>query len=142
MAAARPATSAYTYAEAISRLDPQQGIELLEQNLAEAGRGAWEGLARRADVELVKRLDRLRADNPDNPILRHTAIRDIDLSLTIIDANSRKEDRDALDAYLQNGVIDKESVAPRIEWTRDRIDETLASLKRVESRIANWVKKK
>lgn len=60
------------------------------------------------------------------------AYRAIDLSLIHIDANARKQDRDAMDAYLQQGLSDKQAVALRIEWTRDRIDETLASLKRVE----------
>jgi HKD family nuclease len=54
-----------------------------------------------------------------------------------------------LDAYLQQLkqqgriVTDKDlskndSVALRIEWTRDRIDETLESLKRVDCRIDHW----
>lgn len=90
---------------------------------------------------MVILLDQLRANRKDNAILQHAAYRAIDLSLIIIEANSRKQDRDALDAYLQQGVIDKQAVAPRIEWTRDRIDETLAILKRVENRIAHWFDK-
>jgi hypothetical protein len=134
----KPTDFAYTYANTIARLAPQQGISLLEHPLAEARRGAWEGLAMLADVALVKQLDQQRALKKDNPIFYHAAYRAIDLSLIHIDAKSHAEDRDALDAYLKNGVVDQQAVAPRIEWTRDRISETLVNLKRMEEQLAHW----
>jgi len=105
---------------------------------AEARRGAWEGLARLADVGLVKQLDQIRANNKDNPILYYAVYRAIDLLLIHIDAQSQQADRDALNDYLNNGVIDKKSVAPWIEWTKDSMDGTFASLKFIEKRLETW----
>ncbi len=142
----KPVVSAYTYAEAIARINPKQGIKLLQHELYEARRGAWEGLARLADVDLLKKLNKLRAENKRNPILRHALYRAIDLSLLYIDANSHKKDCQALDSYLnmldknQQGIKSHDPVFLRIKWTRDRIDETLESINRSKWRIKNWSK--
>ena len=80
----------YIYANAIARLDPDQGIVLLAHSLAEARQGAWNGLAQLGDMELVQKLDRLRAANQDNPILHHAAFRAIDLALLTIETRSKR----------------------------------------------------
>ena len=52
-----------------------------------------------------------------------------------------KQDCKALDNWLNSDELDKESATyQRVEWTRDRIDETLESLVRVEWRMGNWFK--
>jgi len=149
----QPIVPAFVYAYSIAQLNADQGIELLQYNLAEARRGAWEGLAKIADIALLKKLDKIRENNKENPILHHAAYRAIDLSLITIRNKVKKQDMQALDAYLKqlenigrqhsNPDLSKnDPVALRIEWTRDRIKEGLQSIKRVECRAENWFKTK
>jgi len=106
-------------------------------------------LAERADIKLLKKLDKIREANKQNPILHHATFRAIDLALQVIEAKVNKQDIQALDDYLKqleknarphnNPTLAKnDPVALRIEWTRDRIKEGLQSIKRVECRAEHW----
>ena len=161
-----PIVTAYTYASAIAQLDPDAGIQLLQYERYEARRGAWQGLAKNADIALIKKLETLRKKAKDQPLYQFALYQAIDQGLTHINVSSSlkssathadnktqqpatppvvkayQADCKALNTWLNSGELDKTAATyQRVEWTRDRINETLEMLVRVEWRMKHWFDK-
>ena len=115
---------------AITRRDPQFGIELLEHNLAYVRNGAWVALGKIKDVELLKTLIQQRAANPDKPHFRHAAYRAIDNMLITLEYEGNQDDLAALEKFLPQ--VEDAATQDRIQWTIYQLEYRCERLKSCE----------
>jgi HEAT repeat protein len=112
----------FTLAYAIAQIDPQaSGITLLSHDLAEVRQGAWMGLGKAGDVELLRLLYPKWRDT-DDPIFRVAAYRAIDTILVYLESYGDAEVLQELKAF-KNQVKDQDAVATRVEWTLVKLEQ-------------------
>jgi hypothetical protein len=117
---------AFELAYNIARIDQTTGLALLHHDLADFRRGAWVGLGRVGNVELIKQLRQAR-QHSDAPLFRHAAYRAIDHMLLRLEAEEvDPQELRQLEALYPGevGTLCKLVSAPeekgiclRVEWT-------------------------
>ncbi len=108
-------------AYAIARIEPEPtGIALLSHSLANVRKGAWLGLARKADGALVERLVQKHAEN-QHAAFRYAVYRAIDHSLLTLEHQGNKQDLKALQTLqpAHPGIKD------RLDWTITQLSHSL-----------------
>jgi HEAT repeat protein len=112
----------FPLAQAIARIEPKEGIQLLSHDLADARYGAWTGLGQKADAKLVQRLHKARKDSQD-PLFRHAAYRAIDESLMRLEVTANANEDLALLKDLYQTAQNEEGIGTRLAWTIEQIEK-------------------
>jgi hypothetical protein len=128
---------AFELAYTIARIDPEQsGVRLLNHDLADVRQGAWQGLGRVGDVDLIEKLrQRLKTSEQSwfqrlwrsaNPFLRHATYQAIDHILLRLEAEGDVQDLERLknlvpgpgDALCQQQEsLEEQGICRRVQWT-------------------------
>ncbi|MDN3515128.1 MAG: HEAT repeat domain-containing protein [Candidatus Brocadia sp.] len=114
---------AFVLAYNIARIDPGvSGLKLLSHDIADARKGAWTGLGKVGDVNLIKDLDEKRSMTKKQPLFCHAAYRAIDYILIRLEIDG---DENTLENLKTLQVKDNQGVGARVAWTIDAMEWAL-----------------
>src|SRR5262249_28361817 len=119
------------------RIDPNQsGLRLLHHDLADVRQGAWQGLGRVGDVDLIEKLrQKLQTSELSwfqnlwgsaNPFLRHATYQAIDHILLRLEAEGDSQDLKRLKSLVpgqggalcqQQESLEEQGICRRVQWT-------------------------
>jgi HEAT repeat protein len=129
---------AFELAYNIARIDPKErGVSLLAHDLADVRQGAWQGLGRVGDVDLIVTLHgKLQASDhsvfqrlwdPANPFFRHAAYQAIDQMLLRLEATKDVKEADVEklqqlvggdgEGLCQQARPEERGICRRVNWT-------------------------
>lgn len=125
----------YTLFELITTLarlaDIDTALPLLHHDLADVREAAAMGLALRGRVEVVEKLDALRAAAAasNEPLFRHAAFNCLDTTLEVIQKVGTAKELAGL-KELRKRVKDRDGVLSRIDWTTEELEARVDGEKR------------
>jgi HEAT repeat protein len=114
----------FELADAISTIDTtgQRGFNLLTHELVEVRAGAYTGLSKHPNAQIVKMLYRFGRKN-NNQLFQQCIYRAIDGILLNLEASGGKKELDELEKIKSNIRDTTDAVYSRLEWTVDKINE-------------------